>query len=593
MHELTINIAAAQPDVSMSLTTSSDNMTISLGLSRITALLPAITTSPQPFRAIHVAGTNGKGTICAYLCALLSHSSSSPGHPLVDTPLSPHRSPSAPYVVGRFTSPHLLTPRDSITLYQSWSGAPPPPPPPPPPSTQAPSPQPGAPLTVPLPLYTTARQLVASRNVSLSLRATPFELLTATAFTCFALASVRVAVVEVGVGGTLDATNALADKDVAVLGRIGLDHQRLLGGARDEAEIAAHKAGIVGRGVGVVLDGANDEAVVKVLEREATQRGASSVLDTVKAGVLAELVQAQDAAVVHESRSAATAPPPLERHQLENAACALAAYRLFIAGEDAAIRPGRTQRQASDHAANLGGLPTINTAKHPLADASAALAVMRAVRWPGRLQWVDLSGLPACESSLTSGGGDATAPPRRTAPALLDGAHNPQSAAVLASYVDRRLRGVGADGEGQQVEGPQPRPVTWLLAASHDKDLAEMARSLRIRSGDRVVAAQFGPVEDMPWVRPADAGEVLRHATEAAEAFAFEHGEEGRGAGNGDVLGKEELYYNAGDDVPGALVRAVQMAGSDGPLVVAGSLYLVSHVLRYLKDVGLYADGEE
>ena len=86
---------------------------------------------------------------------------------------------------------------------------------------------------------------------------------------------------------------------------------------------------------------------------------------------------------------------------------------------------------------------------------------------------------------------------------------------------------------------------------------------LLLKSGDQVAAVRFGPVDGMPWVKPADPAELLQKATR--------HGI------------KDGATHDAGDDVREALNWASQTAG-DGPLVIAGSLYLVSSVLRLLRE---------
>jgi folylpolyglutamate synthase len=87
---------------------------------------------------------------------------------------------------------------------------------------------------------------------------------------------------------------------------------------------------------------------------------------------------------------------------------------------------------------------------------------------------------------------------------------------------------------------------------------------LLLRPGDQVAAARFGPVDGMPWVQATDPAELLQ--------LAGQHGAEAAG------------LHNAGDDVKDALTWASKSAG-DKPLVIAGSLYLVSSVLRLLREV--------
>ena len=101
--------------------------------------------------------------------------------------------------------------------------------------------------------------------------------------------------------------------------------------------------------------------------------------------------------------------------------------------------------------------------------------------WPGRLQSLDLAPLIG-----------------QTKQVLLDGAHNAQSAQVLGSYVDRKLRECG-------------RPVTWILSISRGKDVRELLSHF-LRPGDSVFAVEFGPVDGMPWVQPESVQDILRAA---------------------------------------------------------------------------------
>ena len=149
--------------------------------------------------------------------------------------------------------------------------------------------------------------------------------------------------------------------------------------------------------------------------------------------------------------------------------------------------------------------------------------------WPGRLQTLDLSNLAG-----------------RSQTVLLDGAHNVQSAEVLKLYVDRQLR----SGEAYQV--------TWLMALSKGKDIREILKAAT-RPGDRLVAMQFGPVDGMPWVHPASTQDIQ----EAASQVGL------------------EVDLSRNSDLKSTLIRAAKMA--KGPVVIAGSLYLVSDVLRLLR----------
>ena len=198
------------------------------GLDTITALCRALGDPQKRFRAIHVAGTNGKGAVCAILDAALSAARSADGAP-----------------VGRYTSPHLVCLNERFFLG-------------------------GAPVgdatleRLALQVDAAAARLPAASELTF------FEALTAVAFLLFAEAKAAPAILECGLGGRLDATN-VCEPDVCVITRIGLDHCDWLGDTVEK--IAAEKAGIIKRGVPVVL-AKNEPAVVDVIRRAAQEKGA-------------------------------------------------------------------------------------------------------------------------------------------------------------------------------------------------------------------------------------------------------------------------------------------------------------------------------
>ncbi|KAI1081495.1 FolC bifunctional protein [Whalleya microplaca] len=398
---------------------------IKLELSRITALLAQ---TPQTWKAIHVAGTNGKGSICAYLTAMLCANRIS---------------------CGRFTSPHLVDRWDCIAI----DGR-----------------------AVAEAKFRRFEDAVRRRNEDERLGATEFELLAATAFEIFEAEKVAVGVIEVGLGGRLDATNALKQKSVTVVAKIGLDHQSFLGSTLEE--IALQKAGIMRKGVPCVVDASNPKSVLDVLQKHADETGNPIVFaDSGSDGLVAKLRE------------------KLEPHQRQNLACAHQAFQLAY----------------PQHAESTDVL----------------LSAAENMVWPGRLQSLSINSLTGRKQNV-----------------LLDGAHNPQSAEALAEYVQRHLRAPG-------------KPVTWVLAASQGKDLTEILKLL-LHPGDSVTAVEFGPVDGMPWVKPMSSTAILGTATSCGCLSSAQ--------------------YDAHTDVGSALAWASRTA-DEGPLVIAGSLYLVEHLI--------------
>lgn len=168
------------------------------GLARINHLLDALDHPQQTFQTIHVAGTNGKGSVAAMLASVLHQ---------------------AGYRVGRFTSPELLDFRDRISVDDTWIAQ--------------------------QELVAVVERLLPILNEEKD-RPTLFEVLTAIAFDHFAEQHVDIAVIEAGLGGRFDATNTVAPM-LTILTNVGRDHIGLLGHRLEQ--IAWEKAGIAKRQV--------------------------------------------------------------------------------------------------------------------------------------------------------------------------------------------------------------------------------------------------------------------------------------------------------------------------------------------------------
>ena len=194
------------------------------GLETIRVLCAALGDPQKRFRAIHVAGTNGKGAVCALLESALR---------------------TAP--VGRYTSPHLVRINERFFLNGEPVG------------------------DATLEAVAGRVHRAIGRSARPELRdVTFFEALTAVAFELYAEAGVGRVVLECGLGGRLDATN-VCEPELCVITRIGLDHCDWLGDTVER--IAAEKAGIVKPGVPVVL-GENVPSVRAVVEARAQEVGA-------------------------------------------------------------------------------------------------------------------------------------------------------------------------------------------------------------------------------------------------------------------------------------------------------------------------------
>jgi len=190
-------------------------LTAKLGLERITRLLEALGNPHRACRWVHVAGTNGKGSTCAMIEAGLR---------------------AAGVRTGLYISPHLLEPTERIQIS-------------------------GQPVSREqftrafLKVHETAERMLASGE--LDMHPTYFETVTAMAFVLFADAKLDTGVLEVGLGGRLDATN-VATPELCVITPIDYDHQNFLGDTIEQ--IAAEKAGILKPGVPAVFAEQRPEA---------------------------------------------------------------------------------------------------------------------------------------------------------------------------------------------------------------------------------------------------------------------------------------------------------------------------------------------
>jgi len=199
---------------------------IKLGLENIERLLEELSNSDllqaAPWKVIHVAGTNGKGSVCAMIDSICR---------------------AQGYRTGLFTSPHLVTFRERIRVNGDMI------------SEEA-----------VVDDLTTIRNLVANWDP----HPTFFEVVTALALKHFSNTKVEIVILETGLGGRLDATNAI-QSDVSVITPIDFDHEKWLG--KTLSEIAAEKAGIIKPGVPVVSACQRSEAE-EVIRARAAKCGA-------------------------------------------------------------------------------------------------------------------------------------------------------------------------------------------------------------------------------------------------------------------------------------------------------------------------------
>jgi dihydrofolate synthase/folylpolyglutamate synthase len=409
---------------------------IKLGLETIRALLARGGEPQRQYAAIHIGGTNGKGSTAAMLASMLQ---------------------AAGHRVGLYTSPHLIDFRERIRV----DG-----------------------VMIPEERVTSLVRMLQMAAAS-DLAPTFFEFTTALAFHYFAECHVDVAVLEVGLGGRFDATNVVLPMATAIT-TIGLDHEAYLGSTLEA--IAFEKAGIIKPNVPVVI-GRLPASARRVIEtRAATEAAPLLALDR---DFRCDGLSPIDCHYIGLSAGYDHLCCPLEgRFQLDNLACAMALMEL-----------ARERGLAVPEAAARDGL--------------------RQVTWHGRLEVVG-------EAPTT----------------LLDGAHNPAAAVVLAEYL---------------TEWRNSRPgarVHLIIAMMRDKRPQEFLAPLQPLI-DSLIVTQAG-------LPRAFTGSDLR-----------------------DVLCNGQLIAHVAATPADALARAKRLASPTDLICVTGSLMLVGEIKALLQGCSL------
>ncbi len=254
-------------------------------LGHVEELLRRMGNPQSAARTIHIAGTKGKGSVAAMIAQVLSASG---------------------YRTGLYTSPHFHTLRERISIDGSLI----------PKAEFATAMDEIKPFTESMKQDTSFRQL------------TYFEVLTALTFVYFQKKRVDFQVLEVGLGGRLDATNVVANPAVCVITPISLDHTQLLGNTLEE--IAREKAGIIKSGCWAVISPQPPEAAVVITQicREKKAKVVQVGKDVTWRKISTNL-QSQSLEIGGRTRSYQVSIPLLGDFQLENAATAVAALEIL------------------------------------------------------------------------------------------------------------------------------------------------------------------------------------------------------------------------------------------------------------------------
>jgi len=380
-----------------------------LELDALAAACDKLGNPERAFRAVHVGGTNGKGTVAAFLSSM-------------------HK--AAGKKVGLYTSPHLVRFSERIRIDGQ-----------------------------PLPDEQLAGLLVRVMDAAPDL--TFFETTTLAAFLAFAEAQVERAILEVGLGGRLDATNVIPSPDVAIISRVAFDHMEELGDTL--TKIASEKAGIIKPGCKVVVGRLHPEAMNVVKDRVAE--------------VGAQLIPLGS-------------PEPI-------AGASLAYPRLSMIGSNLAV--------AVTAARTLGLSPE---------DIGRGIETLD---WPGRNELLHRN-----RKELT----------------LLDCAHNPDGAVTLSHSLDPSL-----------LEVESRRNIALVFGTVVGKNYKAMLQRLETSAAHRIYVAP-----------PIDKAEDPRNYLAV-------------------------LPGELAESVEAALRRAREIVGSDGVVVVTGSIFLVGAARALLLDL--------
>jgi dihydrofolate synthase/folylpolyglutamate synthase len=316
---------------------------------------------------VHVGGTNGKGSVCAYLSAVLTE---------------------AGYTVGRYTSPHLIDWTERVCLNDH-------------------------------PLKSGIFEAALQRVIDLAPpqredSPTLFEVFTAAVWLCFAELPVDIAVMEVGLGGRLDATNVKEPCLLSIITSLSREHWQVLGPT--VADIAREKAGILKANRPVFLG-----------------------------NIPAEAKPVFEARIAELNCPNQWISPAFNLNQVDNNGYALAKFReldypLALLGEF----------QLQNSALAIAALQELQHQGWSKITPDVIQQGMAKARWPGRLQWVTYQ-----DQKI-----------------LLDGAHNPAAAEVLAQFVNH-------------LKTPSTPTVTWIMGMLSTKEHDQIFQHL-LRPGDRL-----------------------------------------------------------------------------------------------------------
>ncbi|KAJ2787144.1 folylpolyglutamate synthase [Coemansia interrupta] len=591
------------------MTVSDSTGRIKLGLERIINFFEHVLPSDPraKLRIVHVAGTNGKGSVCALISEALI---------------------AGGYKVGTFNSPHFLEVNDAVRI----QGVP-----------------------IPMSEYTELRSWISSLDAKAQAPCGPltlFEQATVATVWWFAQNDVDLAVIEVGMGGLRDATNVFGTADgrsslgvgrslVQCICPVDADHLGMIGNTIEE--IAHEKAGIMRPGSWVVI-GSQDhvEAFHKI--RQIAHRISPGRIVNVRrqpsydlhvpkfaikhadkeAELTAQITDAQRFGLPSWASFNGTGrrclrvkyPPTLEIYKVGHAYCS------HTGDHRPPLQPQPQKQQTPPHECVKGMIPTVEldlplvlAGYYQAGNASIAfyaLDVLRThfgftkltdaviqtgfqnVRWPGRLSWLRFgsdgmgmstphshgSGSSSDTNSASNGISSTRSSTRSNSVSgrssfdesdllgnwiLADGAHNEPAAVELRKYVDTTLRRVTQQRYIHATRGRdyQNTPnVRWIVGFSGGKDMKGILNNLAL-PGDLIWAVPFSQPDEMPWISCTGTDEI--------EAAARE------------IESSDKVLVTKFASLADALARLSEEKSDSNMTVLCGSLYLVADLYRELQ----------
>ncbi|ODV58418.1 bifunctional folylpolyglutamate synthase/dihydrofolate synthase [Ascoidea rubescens DSM 1968] len=447
-------------------------MPIDLSLQRVVKLLGKLGNPHlSNFFTIHIAGTNGKGSVCSYLSSILKENK---------------------FRIGKFTSPFLINRYDCISINNE-------------PVNEI--------------FFLEIEKTINRINLECNIRATEFEILTVIAFKIFELKKINFAILEVGLGGKLDATNnsdngyELVNGGVILTGitKIDYDHENILG--KTLSEISEQKAGIIKEKVKCVLDGSNKEEVIKKVREISESQGSKLYITNNDNGDRME-----DTVIKTENFGEIPfkITPLLGRYQYQNLSISLKIIDLLY--------PYISRLRFGN-----GFTSDCKIKREQIIEG------IKKVKWPARLQTLDLCINKEGERMRV----------------LVDGAHNGSAAVELGQFIDKQYRQKG-------------KKIVFVMSVTNSKKIESLVMPLFQRE-DRVFLTRFDykdGVDQMPWISSYKCS-VLKQKIERVYKK--------KGAVIPEMAVEENLEK---------LLEQMQWDREREVVVVCGSLYLASALFR-------------